>query len=48
MPVIRNSLASASAGRADTLSEIAQARTLPTRGDLDQLPKAILTEMIAQ
>lgn len=49
MPVIRNSLASAEyPGRADTLSEIAQARTLPTRGDLDQLPKAILTEMIAQ
>ncbi len=49
MPVIRNSLASAEyAGRADRLSEIAQARTLPTRADLDMLPKAILQEMIAQ
>ena len=49
MPVIRNSLASAEyLGRADRLSEIAQARTLPTRVDLDELPKAILQEMIAQ
>ncbi len=49
MPVIRNSLASAQyPGRADKLSEIAQARALPSRTDLDSLPKAILQEMVAQ
>ncbi|MEM1106773.1 MAG: MotA/TolQ/ExbB proton channel family protein [Pseudomonadota bacterium] len=59
MPQIRASLASfdpsaepveifGSGGRVEKLSEIAQARTLPTRADLDSLPKAILQEMIAQ
>lgn len=49
MPVIRNSLASAEyPGRADGLSEVAQSRSLPTREQLDLLPKALLTEMIAQ
>ncbi len=49
MPVIRNSLASAEyKGRADGLAEVAQASTLPTREQLDRLPKAILLEMIGQ
>ncbi|MEL6663945.1 MAG: MotA/TolQ/ExbB proton channel family protein [Pseudomonadota bacterium] len=59
MPQIRASLASfdpsaepaevfGGGGRVEKLSEIAQARTLPTRADLDSLPKAILQEMIAQ
>lgn len=49
MPVIRNSLASAEyKGRADGLAEVAQASTLPTREQLDRLPKAILLEMVAQ
>lgn len=48
-PILRNSLASAEyPGRAQELADIAQARTLPTRADLDKLPKAILLEMIAQ
>ncbi|MEM1037144.1 MAG: MotA/TolQ/ExbB proton channel family protein [Pseudomonadota bacterium] len=49
MPVIENSLASFEyPGRVERLSEISQARSLPTREDLDSLPNAILTEMIAQ
>jgi len=49
MPQIRESFASFQyPGRVDKLSEISQARTLPTRSDLDSLPKAILQEMIAQ
>ncbi|MEO0465717.1 MAG: MotA/TolQ/ExbB proton channel family protein [Pseudomonadota bacterium] len=59
MPKIRESLASfdpsvapvevfGSDGRVEKLSQISQARTLPTRSDLDSLPKAILAEMIAQ
>lgn len=49
MPVIRNSIASAEyPGRADELSEIAQARKLPTREQLDKLPQALLKEMEAQ
>ncbi|MEL6568088.1 MAG: MotA/TolQ/ExbB proton channel family protein [Pseudomonadota bacterium] len=49
MPQIRASLANFDyPGRVEKLSEIAQARTLPTRADLDSLPKAILQEMIAQ
>ncbi len=49
MPVIEKSLANFEyPGRVEKLSEIAQARTLPTRADLDSLPKAILQEMIAQ
>ncbi|MEO0982019.1 MAG: MotA/TolQ/ExbB proton channel family protein [Pseudomonadota bacterium] len=35
-------------GRVAKLSEISQARALPTRSDLDSLPKAMLLEMIAQ
>lgn len=49
MPIIQNSLASFEyEGRVERLSEISQARSLPTREDLDSLPRAILTEMIAQ
>jgi len=49
MPQIRASLANFDyPGRVEQLSSIAQARTLPTRSDLDSLPKAILQEMIAQ
>ena len=59
MPKIRESLANfdlsvspvevfGSDGRVEKLSAISQARTLPTRSDLDSLPKAILAEMIAQ
>tara|TARA_B100000678_G_scaffold291301_1_gene307493 strand:- start:999 stop:2384 length:1386 start_codon:yes stop_codon:yes gene_type:complete len=49
MPVIRNSLASAEyPARAEGLSEVAQSRSLPTREQLDLLPKAILLEMLAQ
>jgi len=49
MPVISGSLANFHyTGRVEGLSEIAQASSLPTRADLDSLPKAILQEMIAQ
>ncbi|MEM7768404.1 MAG: MotA/TolQ/ExbB proton channel family protein [Pseudomonadota bacterium] len=49
MPQIRESFANFQyPGRVEKLSEISQARTLPTRTDLDSLPKAILQEMIAQ
>lgn len=49
MPVISNSLANFQyPGRVEKLSEISQASSLPTRADLDSLPKAILQEMIAQ
>ncbi len=49
MPVINSSLSKYEyTGRVEKLSEVAQARTLPTRADLDALPKAMLTEMIAQ
>ncbi|MEL6388050.1 MAG: MotA/TolQ/ExbB proton channel family protein [Pseudomonadota bacterium] len=49
MPEIRESFANFQyPGRVEQLSGIAQARTLPTRSDLDSLPKAILQEMIAQ
>ena len=48
-PVMRNSLASAEySGRYQRISDIAEARTLPTRADLDTLPNAMLLEMIAQ
>ncbi len=48
-PIITNSLANFQyPGRVETLSEIAQARSLPTRRDLDALPQAILQEMVAQ
>jgi len=52
--VIANSLANfdsegdREADRVGKLSAIAQASSLPTRADLDTLPKAILQEMIAQ
>ncbi|MEE9380098.1 MAG: MotA/TolQ/ExbB proton channel family protein [Hyphomonadaceae bacterium] len=49
MPVIAKSVANFEyPGRVEKLSEIAQARSLPTRSDLDSLPKAILQEMVAQ
>ncbi len=49
MPQIRGSFANFQyPGRVEQLSEISQARTLPTREDLDSLPKSILQEMIAQ
>lgn len=49
MPEISNSLSNFHyPGRVEQLSAVAQARTLPTRQELDSLPKAILQEMIAQ
>ncbi|CAI8325998.1 MAG: Biopolymer transport protein ExbB [Hyphomonas sp. TMED17] len=49
MPIINSSLSNFQyPGRTEKLSEVAQARTLPTRRDLDSLPKSILREMIAQ
>lgn len=48
-PLMRESLASFDyPGRFEALSEVAEAVSLPTREELDRLPKAILTEMIAQ
>jgi biopolymer transport protein ExbB len=35
-------------GRVGGLAEVAEARTLPTRQELERLPKAILMEMVAQ
>lgn len=49
MPIIDSSLSNFDyPGRTEQLSKVAQARTLPTRADLDSLPNAILQEMIAQ
>ncbi len=49
MPVISNSIANFQyPGRVEKLSEISQASSLPSRADLDSLPRAILQEMIAQ
>ena len=49
MPVINSSLSNFDyPGRTEQLSKVAQARTLPTRADLDSLPNAMLQEMIAQ
>jgi biopolymer transport protein ExbB len=49
MPEIRTSLANFDyAGRVDGIAEIAEARTLPDRSQLERLPKAMLQEMIAQ
>lgn len=49
MPIINDSLSSFEyQGRVEKLSKVAEARTLPTRADLDALPKAILQEMVAQ
>lgn len=58
-PLLRNSIANFDPsinpvsifgpdGRVAKLAEIGQARTLPTRADLDALPKAILLEMLGQ
>ena len=56
MPIIRKSMSNFDpsmrlgdgSDRVERLSQISQARTLPTRADLDSLPKSILLEMIAQ
>ena len=49
MPIIRESLSNYEyGGRAEKLAEVSEARSLPTREDLDALPKAMLQEMIAQ
>lgn len=49
LPDIENSLASFEyQGRMDGLSEVAQSISLPSREELDRLPKAIIKEMIAQ
>jgi len=49
MPVISGSIANFQyPGRVEKLSEISQASSLPSRADLDSLPRAILQEMIAQ
>ena len=49
MPIIRDSLSSFQyPGRVEALAKVAEARSLPTRSDLDSLPKAILLEMVAQ
>ncbi|WP_084399618.1 MotA/TolQ/ExbB proton channel family protein [Henriciella aquimarina] len=49
MPIIRESLSNYEySGRAEKLAEVSEARSLPTREDLDALPKAMLQEMIAQ
>lgn len=49
MPIIRESLSNYEySGRAEKLAEVSEARSLPTREDLDALPNAMLQEMIAQ
>ncbi len=49
MPIIRESMSNYEySGRAEKLAEVSEARSLPTREDLDALPKAMLQEMIAQ
>lgn len=49
MPIIEESLSKYEyTGRAEKLAEVSEARALPTREDLDALPKAMLQEMIAQ
>ena len=49
MPEISNSFANFDyTGRVEGIAEIAEARTLPNRSQLERLPKAILQEMIAQ
>ena len=48
-PIIENSIANFQyPGRVEKLSEIAQASSLPSREDLESLPRAMLREMIAQ
>lgn len=49
MPEIANSFANFDyEGRVEGIAEIAEARTLPNRAQLERLPKAMLQEMIAQ
>ena len=49
MPEIANSFASFNyPDRVEGIAEIAEARTLPNRSQLERLPKAMLQEMIAQ
>lgn len=49
MPEIANSFANFDySGRVEGIAEIAEARVLPTRAQLERLPKAMLQEMIAQ
>lgn len=49
MPEIANSFANFDyKDRVDAIAEIAEARVLPTRAQLERLPKAMLQEMIAQ
>lgn len=59
MPILRRSLSNfdpsanpadvfGANGRVGGLAEVAEARTLPTRQELERLPKAILSEMLAQ
>ena len=49
MPEIANSFANFDyQGRVDGIAEIAEARTLPNRAQLERLPKAMLQEMVAQ
>ena len=49
MPEIANSFANFDyKDRVDGIAEIAEARVLPNRGQLERLPKAMLQEMIAQ
>ena len=59
MPILSRSLANfdpsvspvdvfGESGRVGGLAEVAEARTLPTRQELERLPKAILAEMVAQ
>lgn len=49
MPEISNSFANFDyPGRVEELSSVAQARSLPTRTELDSLPRAMLREMVAQ
>ncbi len=49
MPEIANSFANFDyTDRVDGIAEIAEARVLPNRGQLERLPKAMLQEMIAQ
>lgn len=49
MPIIKESLSNYEySGRAEKLAEVSEARSLPTREDLDALPRAMLQEMVAQ
>lgn len=49
MPEISNSFANFDyPGRVEGIAEIAEARTLPNRAQLERLPKAMLQEMLAQ